>query len=238
FLNKLLNRYNSMVPNFEIEEYLNVLDILFENLDKDNVLTQLNIVMISPEKLLKVIELKGREFSDYKCDCKPEDLDEHLAKTTFENILKMKHTSMLTSSFDLPKYKQQLLTKTKELANQNDIQNFDKVIIKLKETVNENEDLKDCLDDNQIYNLYINYNQQTPQLPVIKELIAMRIAKGASFNQSYAAQFESILNSENEELEEAISETILNYISYGNLLLLAETFKNSILYKNITKKLI
>ncbi|MBK5214785.1 MAG: hypothetical protein JJE55_14120 [Flavobacteriaceae bacterium] len=235
FLNNLLNRYSSMVPNFEIDEYLNVLDVLFENLGKEDVLNNLNIVMISPEKLLKIIELKGQEFSDYKCDCKAEELDEYLAKLTIENILNIKHTSILASSFELPKYKKLLLTKLKEFASQNNIENFDKVITKIKETVNQNEDLKDCITDDKIHELYATYYQQKPQPLAINELIAMRIAKGNSFNRSYISQFDAILKSDSEELAEVISKTILNYIRYVDLLLLADDFKDSVLYRNVVK---
>src|SRR5690606_10769775 len=112
----------------------------------------------------KIIELKGREFSNYKCDCTDEELDDYLASLTIVNILEIKHTSILVSSFALPKYQQLLLTKTQEFAIQNDIKNFDNVITKIKETVSQNEDLKDCIPDDQIYGLYVNNVQQKPQL--------------------------------------------------------------------------
>ncbi|WP_271425192.1 P-loop NTPase fold protein [Aequorivita sinensis] len=237
FLNNLLNRYSSMVANFEIDEYLNLLDVLFENLEKENVLSKLNVVMVAPEKLLKIIELKDKDFSDYKCDCKTEELDEHLAKLTIENILKIKQTSILTSSYELPKYKKVLLENTVEFANQNNIQKFDNILTKLKETVNQNDDLKDCITDDQIYNLYSSHHQQKPQLPVINELIAMRIGRGNNFSQSYVSQFDSILKSDNEDLADKISKTILNYIRYDDLLLSADVFKDSVLYRNVIKLL-
>lgn len=236
YLEKLLEHYRFMSDNFDISEYINVLDFLFENMGKDNVLSCLKIVKVSPEKLLSIIKLKEENYLDYKCTCKDEELDDHLSNMKINDILKVNHTYVLASNFNLPKYKKVLSTKLKEFADQNDIQNSDKIITKLKETVRENGNIKDCLSDAQIYNLYIHYYNQ--QLSAINELIAMRIAKGSNFHTSYASQFEAILNSDDRELAEEISKTILNYIEYGDLLLLAGTFKNSLLYKNIVKKLI
>ncbi len=83
--------------------------------------------------------------------------------------------------------------------------------------------LKDLLPDNNIYSLY--YNNTSVKLPIIDELIAMRIAKGNGFSSSYASYFDSILSTEDSQKAEAIANTILNYTSYGDLLLSSEYFK-------------
>lgn len=119
----------------------------------------------------------------------------------------------------------------------NNLTSSNLTLIKLKETVDENGDLKDSLNENLIYNLYTNYSTHQPPLPIIDELIAMRIAKGNNFSPSYNSAFIDKLNSDNEELAKSISSTILNYIDYGDLLLSANTFTNSVLYKNIINML-
>lgn len=238
YLEKLLQHYRFMINNFDISEYINVLDVLFEGLEKEDVLNCLKSINISPEKILKIVNLKREDYLDYKCSCNDGELDEYLKNIPIDDLLKIDYTSILTSNFNLPKYKEVLSSKLKEFADQNNIQNSDKIITKLKETVRENGDIKDCLSDVQIYSLYVNHYQHQPKLSAINELITMRIARGGAFRSSYASHFETILNSNKQELAEEISKTILNYIEYGDLLLLADTFKKSLLYKNIVRKLI
>ena len=68
----------------------------------------------------------------------------------------------------------------------------------------------DFLDDSKIYSLFANFSSS--ELPIINELIGMRIAKGSSFHSSYVGAFANVLNSEDEKRADYISNIILNYM--------------------------
>ena len=74
-------------------------------------------------------------------------------------------------------------------------------------------------------------------LPVMDEFIAMRLSKGKNFSASYLSPFNSIISSGDDGRAKKIADTILNYISYDDLLLSSEYFKDSALFKQIVLSL-
>ena len=117
------------------------------------------------------------------------------------------------------------------LNSQKDIQSVNDILIKIKEISNESGMLKDLLHDDIIYSLY--YNNISVKLPIIDELIAMRIARGNSFNSSYISYFDNVLNTKDTQKADLIAHTILNYTSYDDLLLSSEYLGKYPLFRQI-----
>jgi len=204
-------------------------------LKEDRVLGQLVKRDISHENFIKLIEYSGKSYKKYNLFTDYKLLDQHLSKFNINEILKLKNTEFLPEEYDFKNYEGLLKSNLNSLIDQNDIQSANDVLIKIKERYKNNEDLKDLLEESRIYSLYINFSSS--DLPIINELIAMRIAKGSVFHSSYVSQFTNVLNSEDDNRAEEISKLILKYISYGDLLLLSKNFKDSLLFKQIILKM-
>ena len=107
----------------------------------------------------------------------------------------------LPKDYDFKKYREKLKT---ALNNQDNIQSANDILIKIKEISHESGMLKDLLHDDIIYPLY--YNNISVKLPIIDELIAMRIARGNNFTPSYIRYFDSILSTEDTQKADVITQ--------------------------------
>ena len=235
YLVKLLDSYFKIIDDSNIEHYIDIIDDLIIDLTEERVLDQLVKRNISDENFIKLIEYKGEDYEKYKLFTDYKSLDQFLSKLNIEEILKLDNTKFLPKEYDFKSYKSILKNSFNTLIDQNNIQSSNDVLVKLKERSKKNGDMKDLLDDSRIYSHYSNYSSS--DLPIINELISMRIAKGSIFHSSYVSQFTNILNSEDDKRADEISNIILNYIDYGDLLMLSEHFKNSPLFKQIILKM-
>lgn len=235
YLAKILDGYFKLINDSNIENYIDLVDDLIIELKEDRVLDQLMKRNISHENFIKLIEYSGKSYKKYNLFTDYKLLDQHLSKLNINEILKLKNTECLPEEYDFKSYEGILKLNLNSLIDQNDIQSANDVLIKIKERYKKNESLKDLLEDSRIYSLYINFSSS--DLPIINELIAMRIAKGSDFHSSYVNQFTNVLNSEDDNRAEEISKLILNYISYGDLLLLSKNFADSLLFKQIILKM-
>jgi hypothetical protein len=235
YLAKLLDGYFNLIDDANIEEYIDLVDKLIKNLDEERVFGQLEKRYISDENFIKLMEYNGEGYEKYKLLTDYNSLDLYLSKLSVDEILKLEQTVYLPDEYDFKKYKEKLKSSLESLINQNEVQTANNVLIKINETSKKSGDLKDLLDDTKIHSLYSNYSSS--DLQIINELIAMRIAKGSGFNSSYSSQFTGVLNLEDDKRAEEISNVILKYIEYGDLLLLSEHFINHPLFRQIILKM-
>ena len=184
---------------------------------KERVLNSLKENEISEGNYVKLIEYKSEEYNKYKLSVDYNSLDEYLSKLDIEDILQLEKMKYLPKDYDFKEYRKKMKT---ALNNQDNIQSANDILIKIKEISHESGMLKDLLHDDIIYPLY--YNNISVKLPIIDELIAMRIARGNNFTPSYIRYFDSILSTEDTQKADVIANTILNYTNYGNLLLSSE----------------
>lgn len=231
YLSSLLHEYLKILNEYNTLEYLSLVDFISEEVGNERVLPFIHAKDINPKNFIEIIENKGNDFSKYKLRCSKNEIDDYISKLKIEEILKLKNTNILNKNFNLIKYKELLKKNLNTYIDQNNIQLSNDVLLKLKETSKENSNLEDILDDSKIYSHYVNNTGST--LPIINELIAMRIARGQNFNSSYAGEFQKFLDKEDEKLSQSISSTILNYIDYDELILLTNFFKTSKLFKQI-----
>lgn len=228
YLSKLLENYFELINDTNIEKYINLIDKLISCFTEERVLNSLKENEISEGNYVKLIEYKSEEYNKYKLSVDYNSLDEHLSKLDIEDILQLEKMKYLPKDYDFKEYRKKMKT---ALNNQDNIQSANDILIKIKEISHESGMLKDLLPDDIIYLLY--YNNISVKLPIIDELIAMRIARGNNFPPSYISYFDSILSTEDTQKADVIANTILNYTSYGNLLLSSEYLKKYPLFRQI-----
>lgn len=228
YLSKLLENYFELINDTNIEKYINLIDKLISCFTEERVLNSLKENEISEGNYVKLIEYKSEEYNKYKLSVDYNSLDEHLSKLDIEDILQLEKMKYLPKDYDFKEYRKKMKT---ALNNQDNIQSANDILIKIKEISHESGMLKDLLPDDIIYLLY--YNNISVKLPIIDELIAMRIARGNNFSPSYISYFDSILSTEDTQKADVIANTILNYTSYGNLLLSSEYLKKYPLFRQI-----
>ncbi|WP_433812095.1 P-loop NTPase fold protein [Flavobacterium johnsoniae] len=235
FLSYLLKNFLNLLNDTNTIEYITLIDEIIDSIGSDRVLNLIPEKKIKPENFIEITENKGSQYNKYRLTTNEKEIDSYISKLKIEEILELKNTKVLNDNFNLKTYKGFLKTNLNIYVDQNNIQIANDIITKLKETYKVNGDLKDVLDESRIYSLYAN--NPSSNLPVLSELIAMRIAKGENFT-TYGHYFQPFLDTENKKLASEISLTILNYIGFGSLLILSDFFKNSLLYKDIARVLI
>ena len=231
YLSKLLENYFELINDINIENYIDLIDKLISYFTKERVLNSLKENEISEVNYVKLIEYKSEEYNKYKLSVDYNLLDDYLSKLYSDKILQLKEMRYLPKDYDFKKYREKLKTALNNFISQNNIQSANDILIKIKEISHESGMLKDLLHDGIIYSLY--YNNISVKLPIIDELIAMRIARGNSFNPSYISYFDNVLNTEDTQKADLIAHTILNYTSYDDLLLSSEYLGKYPLFRQI-----
>ncbi len=235
YLKQLLDGYFKLIEDNNIENYIDLIDDLIKNLGEERVLNQLMKRNISEKNYVRLVEYNGDEYKKYKLSTDYQSLDKYLAELSIDEVLEIENTKLLPKEYDFKKYKESLVENLKAFISQNNPQSADSTLSKIKERSQKNGELKGILEDDKIYTFFVN--NSSSELPIANEIIAMRISRGSKFNSSYANQFTGLLSAENDKRAESISNTILNYINYGDLLLLSTDFKGNPLFKQIILKM-
>lgn len=231
YLISLLDKYFNLIDDSNIEHYIDLIDDLIIDLGEEKIASLLIKRNISEKNYIKLIEYGDPDFQKYKLSTEYKPLDQYLANLTIDEILNLNNTKFLPKEYDFKKLYESLKVNLNKFIDQNNVESANNTLLKLKDRSQKNGYLKNTLEDDKIYSLYAN--NSSSQLPIIDDLIAMRIAKGNNFNSSYVHQFTNILNTENEKRADTVAKTILNYISYGDLLLSTGHFKDSPFFKQV-----
>lgn len=235
YLTNLIIRFASLLDDSNVLMYVELIDELRKNVDYHKVSDLLIETMIDAKGFVELVEYKGEEYRTYRIKTNGKDLDEYLVGLGTKNIIELSHSKILAQNFDLNKYKEHLKTNFINYSKENSIQIANDFLYKLKETIKPSEIFKDILDQSTLHSLYAN--NQKLNLPIINDMIAMRIAKGSNFNTSYIPTFQPVLNSENEEIADDLASKILTYITYEDLLLLSKDFVDASLFRQMIIKI-
>lgn len=235
YLKQLLEDCFKLIDDNNIENYIDLIDDLIKNLGEERILNQLVKRNISGKNYVRLVEHNGDEYKKYKLSTDYKLLDIYLAELSINEILEIENTKLFPKEYDFKKYKELLVESLKTFITQNNPQSADSTLLKIKERSQKSGELKGLLEDDKIYTFYAN--NSSSELSIINEIIAMRISRGSKFNPSYINQFISLLNVEDDKRAEAVSNTILNYVNYGDLLLLSMDFKGYPLFKQIILKM-
>lgn len=231
YLSKLLENYFELIDDTNIEKYIDLIDKLISCFTEERVLNNLRENEISEENYVKLVEYKAKEYNKYKLSVDYNLLDDYLSKLDTDKILQLKEMRYLTKDYDFKKYREKLKTALNNFSSQNNIQSANDILVRIKEIIRETGELRGVLGDDRIGQLYVNHKDSKWQ--IIYELIAMRIARGNSFNPSYISYFDNILNTEDTQKTDLIAHTILNYTSYGDLLLSSKYLGKYPLFRQI-----
>nr|WP_314496996.1 P-loop NTPase fold protein [uncultured Chryseobacterium sp.] len=232
YLKLLLDQYIEILNESNTMEYVALVDKLTERLTVERVLPLITNRNLDAKNLIELTENKGSKYNEYKLTSDVEDLDNYISNLVIDDILEIANTNILCENFELPNYIKHLKTNLVTAVDQNEIQKANDILLKIKETAKgESAVLKDVIRDAKIYTLYSNNTSSS--LPIISDLIAMRIARNTKFNSSYRSPFQNILDSDDVSKANDIGEKILNYISYDDLLLSSEYFADSLLFKQM-----
>lgn len=236
YLKGLLTQYVMLINDFNVMEYASLIDGLIGDLGYDRVSPLLGTKKINAKNFVELVEDYENDYKKYKLICDGKSIDKYLSELTIDDILELNNTEVLCKDFFLNDYKKHLKTNLTTAVDQNNIQKANNILLKAKETTKSkntplNAPLKELLGDDKIYSLYANNSSSL--LPIMNDLIAMRIAKGTKFNTSYRNYFNDILNIDDEAKAKEIGKQILNYVSYEEFLLSSPNFTDSILFKQI-----
>jgi hypothetical protein len=143
----------------------------------------------------------------------------------------------------MPKYEQQLLdlaNKSKTTVKPARATEYEAIYDKLKEIVSGkpfNPKYGRLLDDVEIYTLWDSIKKAPDDYDFYYDLLAMRMAKGASFSTGYKSYFDDALSLTDDEIVESVAQRIEWYAEYGNLLLGLKDMHVYPLYVNVINKL-
>lgn len=237
YLKLLLDEYLKILNESNILEYTLLIDNLTNRLKDERVLPLVGTKNIDAKNLVDLIENKGRKYIKYKFAIESKQVDEYLSKMYIDDLLLIGNTSVIAEDFNLPDYKQHLKTNLTTAVDENDIQKANDILLKIKETIENSEELiTDLIKDAKIATLY-NSNISS-DLPLINDLIAMRIARGSKFNTTYVNHFKDVLDSDDVSKSNELEKIILNYISYDDLLLSSKHFVDSLLFKQMVSNML
>ncbi len=231
YLKKLLDEFFEIIDDFNVERYIDLIDKLITDLTEERIIEQLKKRKVSDLNFIKLIEYRGQDYTKYNWTVDYNSLDLYLSKLDINTITTFKNTILLPEIYEFKKYQKSLISNFRNNINNNNIGLANSILMKINETVRKNAELKDLLEDNAIVNFY--HRNSNSELPIVNELIAMRIARGSLFTSSYANHFANVLTAENSTRANEISNVILKYIEYDDLLTLSSVFKTSLLYRQI-----
>lgn len=199
-----------------------------------NVFDLLTAKVVPTESLISLVEIAKENYHKYKLTCDTSSLNNYLSTIeepekleTIEYIPYLKDRKYTFEKFE--KHLKELIDKNKD-----EIKNTAILYKRLKEVIKDKPIKDNPLADSDIYTLFTDLE---PTEPFFYDLVAMRIAKFATFGTSYRSSFEDVLSEENSETIQEIANVIEYYTTYGDLLLNLETMKSFPLYIGIINKL-
>lgn len=228
YLNKIINRfYNLITEGGSVRDLVRIMDKLPKSINGVPLENYLRETTTDGNEFLKVLNWVGHDYKKYKINCNLNELDEHLASLKIDQISAIKNSDILFRDFKLPKFLQSLKD---EFSEKNDKAKNEIILIKLKESIPYNGKLKDVLGDRQIYELYRKSNKEEIRF----DLISMRLIRGRAFSNQFKSGFSKIIDSTDEALIKSVSNVILDYTDYPELLMMfAKNSDDSELLKRV-----
>lgn len=212
----------------DFDEFLNENDIQIDIFD---LLKSSKIIEVEPKIFLPLVSNKKDNYKKYCVTTQNEALNQHLTELDINSLGQLKYTSHLKADYKLDGFIEELSNKIQ--SNKSDKNILSTLYSRLKDI--SNKPMKEKLSDVEIYSLF---TQSSETEDFYYDLVAMRMSKLNDYHPSYTSAFSVILNSDNEDIANKIAQRIEFYISYDDFLIGAQYFKDSILYKNVARKII
>lgn len=229
---KLLDGYLSYVDSedFEIERYCYGIDSIAEVRELNTYeALQGRKTLCSSELFIELVEKKKENWNRYGLIVEEDDLDRYLVSLKDSELQKLKAITYIKDEWELPKYRKYIKDRIKSEATNEEVVKL--YLDRLSDFREFPIDITEYLDDSQINNLFAEAVDERFKA----ELIAMRLSRLSDWSVSTSRDnFRTYVDSNDSILVSVVSELILEYMNYGNILLGLSTF-DSHLFKAIAK---
>lgn len=230
---KLLDGYLSHVDSgdFDIEHYCYGIDSIAEvgELDTYEVLQERG-ALCSPKLFIELVEKKKDNWNRYGLIVEEDDLDRYLVSLKDSELQKLNAITYIKDDLELPKYRQYIKEKIKSEASNEEVVKL--YLSRLSDFKEYPIKIDQYLDDSQINKLLASTSDERFRA----ELIAMRLSRLSNWSVYRNDYLNSYIVSNDVTLVHMVSEFILKYITYGDILLNLSTFDSNLL-KSIAKEL-
>lgn len=226
------------LENFEPIKFSKLINEFDKYLDENsipinifNLLEVSGINYIDAESFTSLVKETKENYKKYQVSTTNDELIEYLNSLNPTAIENSEYIKYILDDFNFDDFKNKL----EELieTNKSDVNVLGVLFKRLKQVSNKPFDIE--LADVDIYGLFSGVNDTHD---FYYDLVAMRLSKLNNFNRSYASTFSVVLNLDDDILAEKVAERIEYYISYDDFLIGSRDFIDSILYKNVAKKII
>lgn len=191
---------------------------------------------VEAERFVELVEQTRENYKRYGLFADDDQLDDFLSKYEDEQLKDFDIYPIICEDYDLPQYVNAIKDKVKEHASQ--IQNFTYLIDRFKEVCEKERPVKieDYLPDSVLDQAANNVKNSNPNFLV--ELCAMRLSRFDNYHvQRVTYNFESQLNSTDDDLAEKIASRIEYYTNYGVILKQLCIYSHKELLKLVALKL-
>lgn len=218
--------------DWNLTNYLDGVDALrktIQDMEDDFLLEQKKEV--SPEIFIKLVLEKEEDYPKYGLVVNEDVFDDYLVGLDLDNLVNKSFYGFVKYNLDLPKYKE----KIKEFFRNNvgNIYVEAKILKRIKEIENRPFDISGYITDMQILNFC---NSLTVENEMYSDVIAMLIARYDN-DGNLQIYYNNNAKTFDETFSKKVAECIQYYMTYGNLLLKAGNFKNSVFVSQVTKEL-
>ncbi|MBA0885534.1 P-loop NTPase fold protein [Flavobacterium undicola] len=228
---RIRNDFDSVKFATIVDDFDKFLDDNEIQIDILDLLKSLKEIEVEPKTFIPLVSNKKANYKKYCVTTQNDGLNQYLIELDIDSLAQLNYVSHLKDDFTLKDF-------IEELSNKIDLDKSDantlSILYKRLKDISE-KPLKAKLSDSEIFSLF---NQITETEDFYYDLVAMRMSKLNSYHPSYASAFSVILNSDKEDLAEKIAQRIEFYINYDDFLIGSKHFTDSILYKNVTRKII
>lgn len=221
---------------WEPKRYVETIDKLQENNDIIDQKLKKYQREVNPGLFLELLKYTEDNYEDYGVSCDLGALDEYLAGLERKEVLSLNvipHVK-LPKDHKLESYKAKLEQWIGDAISLN-ADEVGGLFARLKEVAGKPIETAGFFSDN---SLYRKWNEvSNGDHPFKYDLLAMRLARRTGFNSTFRTAFQGYLGSDDEQDVKALSKVIEYYVSYGDLLLNSNYYKDFPLVLEVFKYL-
>lgn len=237
WISKIIKKLNTS-ENFKPVIFLKLIDDFDKYLkgnsiaiDIYNLLEISGVKYIDAELFTSLVKEAKENYKKYKVSTTNDELIEYLNSLNTIGIENSEFIKYIKDDFDLNGFKNKL----EELieTNKSDANVLEVLFKRLKQISIKPFEIE--LTDADIYSLFSGVNDTQE---FYYDLVAMRLSRLNKFNTSYSRFFTAALSLDDEMIAGKVAERIEYFISYDDFLIGCKDFTDSVLYKNVAKKII
>lgn len=233
----IVNGYLSIEDDkWNAQQYVTAIDSLKENNDIIDRKLEEHQRVVKPKLFMELLKLTKDDYESYGVTCEMKDVDAYLVTLETKDVLSINEVPFIGTDYNnFPQYRAKLQEWLGD-SNNLDSGEISGLFSKLKEVSDKPIRFADFFGDDTIY---ITWNDiKNSDDPFRYDLIAMRLARGNNMANTYATPFDYILENYDESDAEALAEVIEYYLSFGDMLLRSDYYKDYPMAVSVIKLLI